>query len=283
MALLFDRKIVVETADLIIFDPKIRLDIKTSLSSNPNDGKVEIYNLSPDRRRNIKERGGVVRVSAGYGSAVSLLTEQTIQEVTHPRDKLDRITRISLGGQIARQARQPLLGGITNVVYRGTVNVRTIASNIITRDLGLLVGDVRVIPNFTATDWGWSGQSTEGLKILLADLNVNAYEENGVVYFNKIGAVNSEAPALRISPENGLIGVPEETDEGAMITTFLDPLARPGALIELESQDLSGEWKAISIHHVGTNWVPGPFETHMELRPITAAPVTIAGDVGFGD
>ena len=282
MALLFGRKIVVETDDLIITDPKIRIDIKTSLSSNPNDGSIEIYNLSPNRRRNIKERGGLIRVSAGYGSTVPLIAEQTIQEVTNRREKLSRITKISMGGQITRAS---LLGGVTNLVYRGTVNIRTIATNIITSDLGFQVGNIEALPDFTYTDWGWSGPSSEGLKNLLLELDVNAYEENGVVYFNRISQLNSEAPTLRITPKTGLLDVPEETDEGANIRTLLSPLARPGTLVELESDDLSGSWKCISVHHVGTNWTPGPFETEMELRPYVDRTSLAAarGGVGFGD
>ena len=81
--------------------------------------------------------------------------------------------------------------------------------------------------------------------------------------WNQAGQV--DAPRILVSPTTGLAGAPAETDDGVEITTFLNPLARKGGTVELESDTLSGVYTIVGLRHDADNW-EGAFTTWMDLR-----------------
>ena len=57
-------------------------------------------------------------------------------------------------------------------------------------------------------------RAVAGLNTVLRGVQCTWYEQDGVIRINTAGMKQSDAPTLNISPRNGLIAVPIETDEG---------------------------------------------------------------------
>ena len=287
MALIFGRRIEVEVAGLRISEPKIEIEIEREPDAQPPAGEVAIWNLSAENENRIYERGGPVRVSAGYAGNVGVIFEGTVDRVRRERgyasaregagtedrernaverERTDvaRITRIELASELHSAVR---LAGISVRTYRGEVPVRQIMADLI-GDLGMFSGPMDAIPaGLTTENWGWASRTDTAIASLASFAGVSYYEDDGTIRFNAPGMAQADVAAFTLSPRNGLIGAPAVTDYGAECASFLNPNARMGAVVRLESETLSGTWKVAGLRHWGTNWV-GDFRTEYELRSL---------------
>lgn len=261
-SLLFGRQIEVRVAGFIISEPRISFELDRQIDNTQDKGSVTIYNLRPGHADRIHEREGRISVAAGYPGTVAIVFEGLVQRVIQAREHLAHVTRIQLGDEVRRKGR---LGGYFSRVYDGPVPVRQIAQDII-RAIGLPAGPLDAIPPpATVSEWRWAGPADAALDLLLRRVGCTWYEFDGIIRINRPGEPQTDAPTIRVSARNGMIGIPIETDEGAEVRMFLNPLVVLGCIVEIESRTLGGRWKVVGLRHAGDNW-QGPFETFCDLR-----------------
>ena len=266
MPLLFGRKICVDVAGLTITEPRIVLEVSREIDSTQVQGKVDIYNLSKEHAARIRERGGPIVIAAGYPETVAEVFRGVVQRVLHVRENLAHVTRIMLGDQVRQR-----LGGVTVRSYEGAVAVRQIAADI-ADDLSLPLGPADNIPaSATYENFYWTGPADAALSALLASVECHWYEADGVIRINRAGMVQSDAPVINLSPDTGLVGTPQRTDEGLRVKMLLNPAVVLGCRINLQSSldGATGSWKPVAISHHGDNW-QGTFLTIAELRELDA-------------
>ena len=70
-----------------------------------------------------------------------------------------------------------------------------------------------------------------------------------------------------VTPMTGLVGAPEPTDEGAEVVMFLNPKAKIGGQLSLQSDTLTGLYRIVALRHEFDNW-EGAFTTWTDLREI---------------
>ena len=269
MTVLWQRVISVEVAGFTITDPKIEIDIKREGTNTPANGHVSIFNLSEDHERQIYDRGRELTISIGYQDDPAIVFDGVVQRVERERKLQRRVTKIALGGKaVAKET----LGGTTQRAYDGEVLLRVIAQDLVA-DLNassaqsFTLGSVDPIPPGLKREWNFTGTVTSALGILVEGLDVHWYEEDGVICFSEWQKPVLGAPTIVLTPETGLLESPAVTDEGARTRSLCLPRVRVGSCVELESETLSGAYKAISIYHKGDNWT-GSLITELELREI---------------
>ena len=254
MALLYDRQIIVDVAELTITDPRINFEIERQADETQTTGHVNVYNLSPEHEQRIIDRGEQITIQAGYPETLAQVFDGQVERVTRAREHLAKITRIKLGDMVRSAKRAKGLSGVTSRSYDGPVTVRQIVRDL-AMDLGLPIGPLDAIPeDATETDWVWSGPTGSALRVVLKGVKCTWYEQDGVLRVNRVGMTQSDAPTIAVSPENGLIDAPIRTDEGAEARMFLNPAVVIGSRIELKSVLISGSWKVIGLRHAGDNW-----------------------------
>ena len=265
MSYLYGRRIEVEVAGLEISEPRITVELSREIDDTEDRGHVSIYNLSEENEERIRDRGGPIRIQAGYPGRLGVIFAGAVQRVVRVREDRARITRIAFSDQVHAAER---LGGTFMASLSGPTNVRQLVKDIVTQGLGLDVGPLDLIPaDASVTNFWWSGPASGALNAALRSTGVRWFEVDGIVRFNRPGMAQSDASNVAISPQTGLIDSPVVTDEGAEIRTFLNAAIVPGCVIELESVVLSGRWKVNSMRHSGDNW-SGPFETFCDLRDV---------------
>ena len=264
MPLLYQRKIVVHVAGLEISEPRISFEMEREPDEVVPNGEVTIYNLSRDHENQIHDRGTDVRLDAGYPETIATLYDGQVDRITRERTQLKRITRIELGSFTTWVNR---LGGVSSRSYNGAETVRNIARDLVGDMNGLGLGPLDLIPNEIVENFAWAGSAAVGLRSLCKRVGVTWYEDDGVIRFNRPGIAQPDAIRIKLSPDLGLIGAPSITDQGAEAVSALQPLARVGNVVELESQSLQGDWKIVGIRHKGDNW-EGVFRTFYRLRPL---------------
>ena len=278
MTLLYDRRIRVEVAGLTVEDLRITFEIEREADATQNKGTVSIFNLAPANEERIYKRSDEIRVNAGYPETVALLYAGHVERVQRMRQQLARRTVIKLGDTVRRSGREnPRLGGVYSATLKGPVAIREIVRGIAAA-LELPLGPLDTIPvDATWTNWAFSGPASAAMSAALRRVKCTWYEDNGKIRINRprpagTGAdLQSDAPTIFLSPDNGLIDRPIETDEGAEANMLLDPAVMVGCRIDLESDSLSGAWKVVALRHTGDNWRGGHFRTWVELRALGGA------------
>ena len=171
---------------------------------------------------------------------------------------------MTLGDQVHNITR---IGGVTTRSYDGPVSVVQVAQDIVA-DMGLVVGPLDAIPGgATITNFVWNGPSQEALTVATKRFDVRWFEDDGVIRFRAINTAQPDAPSVTITPDTGLIGTPQETDEGAEVVMFLNPQVKRGGIMDVRSSALSGRFRTVALRHDADNW-SGPFTTWAELRPL---------------
>ena len=271
VVLLYGRRIEVDVAGLNVQELRISIELGRQIDSTQDKGTVAIYNLRPEHEQQIEDRGDAIRIRAGYPGTTAILFDGQVQRVVRAREHLSRITRIDLGDQVRRR---DVLGGVFFGSYSGPVSVRELVREIAATmgpgGGGLPVGPLDAIAaGATYTDfYGGGDPSVFVLSSLLRTVDCYWFEADGVIRINKVGSTQPDAPDITISPENGMIGSPIATDEGAEVRTFLNARIVLGCLVRLESATITGSWKVVGLRHEADNWSSGPFETFCDLREI---------------
>lgn len=273
MALLYDRRIRVEVAGLMIEDLRIVFEVEKSVDESQQRGMCTIYNLAPANEELIYKRADTIVIHAGYPATVAQVFKGFVERVQRVRQQLSRQVIMKLGDSVRKGGEQgQVLSGWTSQTLSGPSLVRDIV-RLIVRDIGLDVGPMDVIPpDATWNNWVFSGKASVALGVIGRQLGVTWFEDDGVIRFNRSartgGTVQADAPTIRLSPMTGLIDRAIATDEGAECVSLLNPAFVLGGRLELESDTLSGSWKIVTIRHTADNWTSGRFQTFLELRPL---------------
>ena len=265
---------------ILVRDLFVKFRIRRESTVTPAEGEVAIYNLIESNERQIHDRARRVQLRVGYGSRsrpvdLSLIFDGDIRRVTRERDKLDRITRIHVGGFLARR-----VPAIFNHTYSRSVPVREIVAdaletyNVRSEDdpplPELTFGPLDAIPeSATQTDYRAAGNTTDVLRELLAPLGVRMYENNGQIRFTRSGARTAGARTWEISEQTGMIETPTLTDDGLRVRTLLDPRVQLDDLVDVRAlaTEGAGPHKVVVLTHEGDNRRES-FYTEIEGRPV---------------
>ena len=259
-----------------------KFDVTYDTGDTPDDGVVEIYNLSPQSRQRIRERGKSIKVLAGYEDGETFpIVDGEIRRVDHKREPPDYITAIHVGGKMmARKA------AVWTANYSGHHTLLSIIEHAIRENYdGVSAGDLSVIPSdLMEQNFVFNGPIDAGFHALLSPYGMTHYEERGLIHVSLKG--KGQSSGVVISMENGMIGVPELTEEGLTVKTRLSPLLRLGDTAMVQSVEMpvgNRPWKVVKIQHVGDNR-DGEFATVYEMEdvPDTSAEVPMIPDELLG-
>ena len=275
----WERKLFVFTAGLTITSPKIDITLERKVTGSPPSGEVIIYNLNKDTEQQIYEGGGPLAVVGGYGDNIGVLWRGKVTHVNRVWDAQTRATRIQLGGETVRpvahtnRSWSPTVSTIDKILATGDVEgfkgplITSIVRDL-ARDMGLELGRVNlsVTPR---TPFQWTGSPPQGLTALLQPYGISWYEEDKAIHLTDGRTPPPRAaPTITLSPETGLVGLPEITEKGARVTSLLLSQVALQGTVRLLSRSLVGLWQIVALTHRGTNWPPGDFVTEMELRAV---------------
>ena len=290
-------RVIVGTAEeeLTISNLFIKFEVKREADSSSASGKIEIYNLNESNETRIRERGETLKLLAGYGDRLDLLAEGTTGNINREREGLDRITRIEYRGNVR------LIEATFGHAYLGLVPVRQIVKDAIAGRAGravaspgdpggfptlpgiqgLSLGALDAIPeDATEMDFSFDGPVKKLLTQLLRPLEVEWYEDNGIIRFSRRG-MSMDDRVVVISEGSGMIGSPTITESGIKVRTLLDPRLGLDSRIRVESRvrgraasddaanqrvfEAGGDHKVLALVHQGDNR-EGDFFTEVETR-----------------
>ena len=244
------------SASITISQLRMRFKLEKTERSAPNQGKLQIFNLSPANRDLVSAKQTRLQISAGYQQTIKGVFIGDITRVAHKRKDTDIITDIELGdGDYAYRLARSDTGFPPGTPY---INVyKKLAS-----DLGVGVGEMTGIPTLKyAHGLSLSGNVRDHLDVLTRAHNLRWSIQDERLQIVPAGKLKKRAIAL--SAENGLVGSPERGDKSTKIRLLLRPDLRPGMLIDLKAYVGSGLYRIRSVEHEGDNQ-EGDFLTTVE-------------------
>lgn len=268
----FDRlcRVIIEgQKEIDINDNRISFEITKSTNPRENIGRVEIWNLSTETRKQITAASSLVRVFAGYANYKGLIEigQGDITNAQHKRNQTDIVTQIYMeDGYI------PMRKHVISLSISGHVQLPEILDKLNKESsIGFKYSG---IDKSAGLEGGYSAIGS--LDLILNELGVIFHfrwsVQGGRILVQGNQPENS-AEVMLLSPETGLILNPTsvkkisvrlaKSEEPLPVDTYaiqalLQPHLGIGDIIAVESQDLNGSFKIEKISHTGdtrgNNW-----------------------------
>ena len=241
-------------------------DIEKSMSETPNFSEISIYNLSAQTENIVIKSGSRLVLEAGYeGEQYGLIFDGDIVQTL--RDKEDGTTyKLTL---LSQDGDKFLNSGIVNASFRAGQNSRSIISEIANKATNSV--ELHTISDNLENTTLPRGKVIFGLG--RDYLHQIARSEQAAFYVND-GKVNivkaNDLPQGRIidlSPTSGLIGTPEQVDDGIKAKCLLNPLLNLNSFVHINNKhvrmqkagrdslpkqlDYDGVYRVIKINHIG--------------------------------
>lgn len=221
-----------DISEVLIKDLYIVVEIKKEAQSTPAEGTVRIYNLNETNETLVRTKGERIRIIGGYEGGTGLLFDGDIRKVERDRESTDRITTITLGGNVEKLTQATFIRS-----YEGQVRIRDIVQDIVP-SFALGIEGLSGIPSgFVTNDFAWSGRSADALTRLLEPIGVLWYEDGGIISFSIEGVVGPDV-AYVLRSGTGLIGSPSVTDKGVKARVLMNPRITVNSRVQIISDVL---------------------------------------------
>ena len=249
MTTLFERRYRLRINDIVIKDLDITFSVTRSLKKEPNTAEISVFNLSPDSRAEIEERGVAnVTLEAGYKDEISLIFAGDLREVQTVREGPDIITTIASGdgekqNRVAKIARS----------YAKGVSVRKVIEDCAVA-LGVGLGNLRTIgsvefpqagktfPNGTTLN----GLVTEELRGVLRSAGLEYSIQDGQLQILEKGQPLKDQEVVVLSPNSGLVGTASVGSDGIFRgQTLMIADVTPGRQLKIDSPSATEDISAI--------------------------------------
>lgn len=239
----------------------INFEVQKSVEREPNTAKIQVYNLSPHRRAQVRETEDLtVKLEAGYVGQTSVLFEGDVRTADSVPDGVDVIITLECedGGTAYRATRvnrsfeagtsvQTVLRAAAEAMGVGDGNLREVSQTV------ELEGGGTMYPEGTVL----SGRACDEVDRIARSCGLTWSVQNGVLQFRR-GSQPLETTAIRLTPNTGLIGSPSRVTEtqgqrhglvDAM--ALLIPGLYPARKVVLESREVEGQFQVHRVKHIG--------------------------------
>jgi len=224
-------------AGLDLSQLRTKFVIKKTDGQTPNTAAVTIYNVAEDVAARIGKEFTAIKVQAGYDSLYGRIFAGTIKQVRRGRENgTDSYISIAAGdGDVAYNGatvNATLQAGATQT-DQANLSVHSMTG------LGVTAGPT-VANNGVKLPRGkvLYGMARDYLRHHAKELDASWSIQDGVVQFvAQTGTLPTQAVVL--TSKTGLVGTPEQTDDGIKVRCLLNPRITIGGKVRLNQRDIA--------------------------------------------
>lgn len=240
--------------DRLLDGLRLSFQIEKTDERTPNAAKISVWNLSETSRNYLKDPQGQrtqILLSVGYvggGQGSAVLRTVFFGDVTRAstsKSSGNLITEIECGdGQRAfNQAK-------INESFAPGVKVKRIFENLASK-LGVGLGEIAELDESQYVNgYSSSGLVRDELDVITNKLGKTWSIQNGNLQVLPIGQANSQSVVV-LSPDSGLIGTPNQKDDGIEFMSLLQPELVPGRRVQIESKYIQGTFRVTRVSMQG--------------------------------
>lgn len=230
------------TQGLDLSDFRIKFNIQNADFETPNTASIRVYNLAESLVQAVTNPASgefsQVRVSAGYVNG----NYGTIFEGT--------VKQFHIGKENNKDTYLDILASDGDVFYNQSVLNTTLSKGSTPQSLFKVISDSNNIPfdvsglaNGAITNPSIRGQTLVGMTRAFLRNTANTLKatwsvQNGVVTVLSNDGYKPSGEAVEINVATGLIGTPEQTDQGIQLTCLLNSKLQIGDLLKLNSTEI---------------------------------------------
>lgn len=234
MTLLFDRKVelhvYLDVVKYVIKDLHMTFDILATRDSKPNTAQITVYNLSESTRNLFSENTTGIEFWAGYGDDLGMIFRGGWHKATsifrHVQSGPDWVTEIETGDGLKEYQ---------DTYFDKSYSKGTLITLVIS-DVAAAMG-LPVSLDFAGFDVLNSGAVFSGKAHSVLDDLANEYKFAWSIQHGSVEIVEpglpplSDAVAVLLSPDTGLVGRPTITKDGLEVNTLMMATIKPTRLI----------------------------------------------------
>ncbi len=230
---------------------RITFEVEKTSESAPNPAKVSIYNLSKSSRAELEAKGLTMILNVGYSGIgqgdpiLSQLFIGDVKKVLTTRQGPDVVTTLEAGdGEVAIKEVH------VEQSFAPFTPVQSIIGSLADK-LGLAVGTiVPGVAQLFENGFSMSGLASDNLDKLTSKLGLEWHVTDGEL--NVLDpALPTAEPAVLLTKDTGLIGVPSKREEGVEFASLLNPAIKPGRLVSLISEQITGAFRPRKCRYKG--------------------------------
>lgn len=213
----------------------VKCKIKQNASQSPNTAEIRVYNLNQDTIAQLKKEFKRVVVQAGYESNYGVVFSGNIKQVNVGRDGVDNFVDIYAG-----DGDEAYNYSIINKTLAAGANqnnvVGLLAESLNTK--GVRLGFVdnlsqEVLPRGKVM----FGMTRDFLRSAAEHNEAGWSIQNGVLQVVKSTGLLA-GQAVEINSKTGMIGVPEQTNDGVLVKILCNPLIKINGRVLINEKDV---------------------------------------------
>lgn len=258
---LFERVVRLTVDGVQIEQLRVSFKIKKTLSKEPNDCEVTVYNLAKENRVRFQKKGAHVVLEAGYKDSLGQIFNGDSRVASSAQMGPDWVTKILLGdGERAYR-----YSNVSESFRPGTPTADVFAriANGMGLDAASAVGLAKdAITGIFRNGFTASGRSSDVVDKLLKSHNLSWSIQDGRLQV--LGEDEySGLTRVDLSPTTGLVGSPEygtppknsptkpRKPPLLKVKSLLQATIRPGCKIRVESENVKGDFRVEQVEHTG--------------------------------
>jgi hypothetical protein len=210
---------------------------QSDIQSTPNHATIKVYNLSDATAKSVQKEFTAVRLQAGYeGGSYGAIFNGTIKMVRRGRDNATDtyLEILAADGDVGRN-----FGVVNTTLAAGAKLGDQIAAT--TKALGLPASYVPPDIPLAALTRGkvLYGMARDRMDDISASASATWSIQNGQV---QIVPLTSYIPgtAVVLNSNSGMIGLPQQTEDGIHIQALINPRIKIGALLQIDNKSIQG-------------------------------------------
>jgi hypothetical protein len=218
---------------------RIEFDVRKTSTRTPNEAKIRIHNLSRGTAKKAKQEFKRIQLKAGYRGASDVIFDGTIREARMGKDGTDRHLDI-----LAGDGDQPYIQATVNKSLAAGCSLDDVFRASVTPMMNCGAGSVSLghIDCFDPVTFP-RGRVLYGMSRDIIDQVCRTSHKDWSIQNGKLQVVNrrgSLPTAFVISKNTGMIGAPEEVNEGVKVKCLLNPKLLVDGQVKIESENISG-------------------------------------------
>lgn len=258
-------------AMVLITELKVEFDVERTMSVDDNTATISVYNLSENTAKMLCTQGNVVQLQAGYlDETVNTIFWGDVVEGSIKHSGTESVATVK-----CEDGRK---GNVTSRVSL-SFDVGTPASTIASQAAAALGYPVTMLASPTSTythGYSYIGMAADCLRDVLNKDGLCYTIQNQVLYIHKQDEDNLPLPAKMLSPQTGLITLPEKLSEKVegddvqampksrwKFEAMLFPELQCGAVCVVQSTSFSGSIVIQKVNYSGDNF-DGDFKCVVE-------------------
>lgn len=208
---------------------RVSFKIKKTDSQTPNTAEIRIYNLSSDTATQIKKEFSQVTLQAGYEDNYGVIFAGNIKQIRIGREGVDAYLDIYAGdGDDAYN-----FGTVNTTLAAGATQTDQINASV--KGMNSQAGNIDGGGNRLPRGKVMYGMSRDYLRQSSASLDASWSIQDGRVQVLKNTSILPNQ-AVMLNSKSGLVGVPEQTNDGIKTKCLLNPILKIGAKVQIDQK-----------------------------------------------